>query len=270
MVKILVIGDPHGKLPKNLEKDLKGQRIDYIFLTGDIGKVDLARERFFENINRKKKGLEELPLDKKFEKAVHMEVYNSTMRLLKRLIKVAPVYTILGNVADTPDYLARRENEQKGLKLPLIRKGMNSIKGVNIVRNQIRNLGGLRIGFLEYFLDDCWVKEFKPSDYKDALKNAIKETGKSKKILKWFDKVDILVCHQPPYGILDKVTWKAVPKHWLGKHAGSKIILDYIKKKKPRWVFCGHIHEGKGKKKIGKTEIYNMGCEGNYSIIVID
>jgi len=75
-------------------------------------------------------------------------------------------------------------------------------------------------------------------------------------------KVDILVCHQPPYGILDKVTNKAAPKHWLGLHAGSKVIFDYIKKQEPRYVFCGHIHEGEGRARIGKSEVYNLGVGG--------
>ncbi len=59
---------------------------------------------------------------------------------------------------------------------------------------------------------------------------------------------------------------KFAPKHWQGKHAGSKLILRYIKKAKPKYVFCGHIHEGKGKVKIGKAEIYNLGVCG-YKII---
>jgi len=87
--------------------------------------------------------------------------------------------------------------------------------------------------------------------------------------LRWFskDKIDVLLCHQPPYGVLDKVTAKYAPEQWKGKRAGSKIILDYIKKKQPRYVFCGHIHEGKGKKKLGKTNIINAGCCGDYFVV---
>ena len=56
------------------------------------------------------------------------------------------------------------------------------------------------------------------------------------------------------------------PKHWRGKHAGSKIILEYIKRKQPRYTFCGHIHEGEGSKMIGKTRVNNLGVCG-YKII---
>jgi len=38
-MKILVIGDPHGNLPKNLPKN-----VDLILLNGDIGKSDLAKK----------------------------------------------------------------------------------------------------------------------------------------------------------------------------------------------------------------------------------
>ncbi|MFQ5531940.1 MAG: hypothetical protein ACE5ES_04955 [Candidatus Nanoarchaeia archaeon] len=78
------------------------------------------------------------------------------------------------------------------------------------------------------------------------------------------------MCHQPPFGYLDKVSGKfGAPKHWRGKHAGSKVILDYIKKHQPKYVFCGHIHEGKGKTKIGKSIVYNVGFNGDYVVIDI-
>jgi Icc-related predicted phosphoesterase len=96
------------------------------------------------------------------------------------------------------------------------------------------------------------------------MKKAKRATDKAKKILKQFKDMDILVCHQPPYGILDKVSSRYnPPKNWIGKRAGSKIILDYVKKVQPRYVFCGHIHEGEGVKKIGKSEVYNLGVGGH-------
>ena len=95
------------------------------------------------------------------------------------------------------------------------------------------------------------------------MKKAKKETDKAKRILKRFKNIDILICHQPPYGILDKVTWKEAPKHYQGKHAGSKAILNFIQREQPPYVFCGHIHEEKGMRKIGKSEVYNLGVAGH-------
>lgn len=261
-MRILVIGDPHGKLPKKIPKS------DLILITGDIGKADLARERFFENIERKKNGLEELDDTPVFIKKIYVEIYNSTMKVLRKLIRFAPVYSILGNVGESTDAEVIKEGKEIGMKLPLMRAGMKQLKNFHLVINGVRKINGLRIGFLDYFVDEYWIKEFNENDI-DKIKNAKKETTKAKKILKGFGKLDILVCHQPPYGILDKVTAKFAPKFWKGKHAGSKVILDYVKAKKPRYVFCGHIHEGKGKKKIGRTEIFNVGSEGDYVLLDI-
>ena len=117
---------------------------------------------------------------------------------------------------------------------------------------------------MEYFVDDIWVRTFKPKkDYDKRLTRAVRDTKRAKCILNWFGGIDILVCHQPPYGVLDKVTAKFAPKSWQGLHAGIKVILDYINKKQPIYVFCGHIHEGEGKARIGKTEVYNLGVGGH-------
>jgi len=265
-MKILVIGDPHGDVSKL--KKIPLSSLDLILLTGDIGKADLARKRNFENFERKRKGLEELEMSAKFSKAMHMEIYNSTLKILRYLSKYAPVYTIQGNVGIPGDSEIKRREKKYKTKFPSTLKELKRIKDVYLIKNRLRILKGLRIGFLEYFIDTCWVREFKPSDYRKNMKKAKKETDKAKRVLKWFDNVDILVCHQPPYGTLDKVTWKETPKHYQGKHAGSKVILDYIKKTQPQYVFCGHIHEGKGMQKIGKTKVHNLGV-GGYKVIEI-
>lgn len=265
-MKIVIIGDPHGNLSKLKKIPLK--EIDLILLTGDIGKADLARKRFFKNIEREKKGLEELEYDSKHRKAVHMEIHNSTLGILKYLSKFAPVYTIQGNVAIFTDFEAKEDSKKWRMKFPSTIKEIKKLGNVHLVKNRLRILKELRIGFLEYFIDTCWVREFRPSYYRRNMKKAKKETDKAKRVLKKFKNIDILICHQPPYGFLDKVTWKEAPKHYQGKHAGSKVILDYIRRIQPQYTFCGHIHEGKGKIKIGKTEVYNLGV-GGYKLIKI-
>jgi|TARA_Y100000310_G_scaffold335720_1_gene418483 Icc-related predicted phosphoesterase len=246
-MKIVIVGDPHGS-DKVKKVPLKGA--DLILCTGDLGKADLAREFYFKNLERAKEGLPKKEPTKSEDKKMGDEIHNSSKFVLKYLSKFAPVYTIGGNVR--LDYVK-----------------VNKMKNISFVKNTVRTIHGLRIGFLEYFVDTNWVQDFKPSDYSKKLKSAKKETEKAKKILKRFGEVDILICHQPPYGILDKVTNKHAPKAWYGKNAGSKVILDYIKKKQPKYVFCGHIHEGKGKKKIGKSLVENVGLTGDYSILNI-
>ncbi|MDO8659973.1 MAG: metallophosphoesterase family protein [Candidatus Parcubacteria bacterium] len=243
-MKILVVGDPHGVIPRKIPK-----KIDLILITGDIGKADLARKIAFENIERRKRGLPKLKKDKQLNKKIKAEINSSTLKVLNYLSKFAPVYTITGNVG-----------------IPNSKKFNKKVK---LVKNQYRNIHKLRVGFLEYFVDNSWIKEFGEKD-KKRIKKAQKETIKAKKVLERFGNLDILLCHQPPFGYLDKVNFPGAPAHWKGKHAGSKIILDYIKKEQPRYVFCGHIHEAKGKTKIGKTEVYNVGSNGDYVLLNID
>ncbi len=262
-MKILAIGDPHGDLEKIKKIPLKG--VDLILLTGDIGKADFARKRYFENVERKRKGLKELEYDAKASKTTYKEISDSTLGILKYLSKYS-VYSILGNVGNNmiKDYKVKKDEEKYGIKLPHLGRRIKKIKNFHLLRNRLRNLNKLRIGFLEYFTDVSWVREFKPKDYNKLMKKTKKQTKKAKRILERFGKIDILICHQPPYGFLDKVSGKyGAPKHYQGKHAGSKAILNYVKKYQPRYVFCGHIHEGEGKAKIGKTEVYNLGVAGH-------
>ena len=261
-MKICAIGDPHGDMKKI--KKIPLSKNDLILITGDVGKADFARNRFFENIKRKDKGLDELEYTAKDNKTAYMEIHNSSIDVWKYTSKFAPTYSILGNVGMNMIYDSnvRKDEKKYGLKLPSLRQNMNKINDFYFVRNGVRNIGGLRIGFLEYFNDICWHKEYNNKDKKKIAK-ARKQTAKAKHILKNFKNLDILVCHQPPYGYLDETNHPSAPKEWKGKHAGSKVILDYIKKEQPKHVFCGHIHESEGEAKIGKSLVYNLGVAGH-------
>ncbi len=265
-MKILAIGDPHGDLKKVRKIPLKG--IDLILLTGDLGKANLARERFFENVNRKKEGLPELKDDAKYDWDNYHEIHDSTLNILRYLSKYAPIYSIWGNVSIFTDSKAKSKSKKWRRKFPSTISEIRKLDNVSLVKNKLRVLDDIRLGFLEWFTDTCWVREFKPTDYIKSMKKAKKQTDKARRILRNFGGLDILVCHQPPYGFLDKVTLKSAPKHWQGKHAGSKTILEYIRKQQPKYVFCGHIHEGEGKTRVGKTEVYNLGVCG-YKVVEI-
>ena len=263
IMKICAIGDPHGSLDKI--KQIPLSDVDLILLTGDLGSANLMRKMVFDNIEIKKHGLDDVEYSPTQKKKAFMEAYTSTMKIVKYLRRFAPVFTIFGNV-ESSNYETRKQSRKIGVALPYLSNDLNALPDVRVINNRIANFEGIRIGGLEYFVDTNWVREFKPSDYKDRLAKAKKETDKAKRVLRWFNSLDILICHQPPYGVLDKVTAKFAPKHWQGKHAGSKVILQYIKSKSPRYVFCGHIHEGQGMKKVGETEVYNLGV-AEYKIV---
>jgi len=268
-MKICAIGDPHGNLEKIKKIPLKN--VDLILLTGDLGKADLARARFFKNEERRKKGLPELEEDVEYAEKSWNEIHYSTVNLLKYLLRYAPIYTIWGNVGTSmiKSSFHRKEEEKYNIKLPNLGEDIRNLNNFYIVKNRLRNTNRIRIGFLEYFTDNSWIKEFNEKD-KKRIKGAKKQTEKARRVLKRFgNDLDILLCHQPPYKILDKINFPGSPKHHQGKHAGSKVILNYIKRHQPKYVFCGHIHEGQGKVKIGKTQVYNLGVAG-YKIIDIN
>jgi len=266
-MRILAIGDPHGNLDAIKKISLKG--VDLILLTGDLGSANLARKMAFENAERRKQGLPEIEHPPAERKKAFMEIYDSALAVVRYLARYAPVYVVFGNV-ELSNKETRKESREIGLKLPFLKDALERISGVRIINNRLANFGGVRIGGLEYFLDTSWVKEFKPGDYSDNFRQAARESAKARKVLSGFGKVDVLLCHQPPYGVLDRVTFKGAPKHWLGKHAGSRVVLDYIRKEQPKYVFCGHIHESAGKSKIGKSEVYNLGIAQTKLIEVED
>lgn len=66
----------------------------------------------------------------------------------------------------------------------------------------------------------------------------------------------ILVCHCPPKGSL-------LDKAGNGQHFGSQSVRDFIEREKPKYFFCGHIHEAEGVREMfGETLGVNVGKRG--------
>ncbi len=66
----------------------------------------------------------------------------------------------------------------------------------------------------------------------------------------------VLICHAPPHGTaLDRVRD--------GLHAGSRSIRDFVDRRQPDYLFCGHIHEAEGVEVVlGRTKAVNVGKRG--------
>lgn len=255
-MRILAVGDPHGEFDFS---KIKNEKIDLILLTGDLGKSDLLRKMYFDNIKRRKRGLAVI-YDIKIERRGVLESIVSSIDLMKRFIKIAPVYTIFGNLEEGDKEIRERAKELK-FRLPLMGKEFKKI-GIRVINNKNLKIGGLKIGGLKFFWDRDWVKKIKGGE--KWKEEAASEEKAAKKVLNKFKKLDVLVCHQPPYGILDKINYPSSPHN--GLRAGSNLILNYIKRYQPKYVFCGHIHEAEGMKKVGKTEVYNLG-KGGFKIV---
>jgi uncharacterized protein len=66
----------------------------------------------------------------------------------------------------------------------------------------------------------------------------------------------VMVCHAPPHDTdLDRIRE--------GVHGGSRSVRNFIDAAQPDYFFCGHIHEGEGRKvRLGKTAAVNVGKRG--------
>jgi Icc-related predicted phosphoesterase len=70
-------------------------------------------------------------------------------------------------------------------------------------------------------------------------------------------KFKVLVSHAPPFGTVDKTS--------SGTRAGSKAIKEFLESNEVDLVICGHVHEGRGSAKLGKTLVINTGpARGGY------
>ncbi|GAI12176.1 unnamed protein product, partial [marine sediment metagenome] len=85
---------------------------------------------------------------------------------MKYLSKFAPIYLIYGN-ADYSNKKIRKLSKEIGKKLPLMTNDLKNISGVKIINNKIINFNSIKIGGLEYFVDNCWIKEFNVKDKKE-------------------------------------------------------------------------------------------------------
>lgn len=69
---------------------------------------------------------------------------------------------------------------------------------------------------------------------------------------------DILLTHGPPFGYLD----------FCGQHVGSIACYDTIKRVKPTYSICGHVHEGFGRCELPDTTLLNVSLKDEYYQIV--
>ncbi len=233
-MKILAIGDPHGKLPLGLSKIIKRNKIELIIVTGEIPPV---------------------PFQKYYPKNMRKE-YDSSWGdsrykfLLDKLCSYGfPVIILKGNA-----YMSLRGTKYTN-------KLFKQYK--NLFYNQTGKFGFNKKNLISF--DMFWEKWSSKQINKKFFERVTKKNNlRLNKLKKLFNQIEnpILITHSPPYGILDNV--KSVG------HVGSKKILKFIKKYQPKIVFCGHIHEGRGKKKIGKSLVINCGSRGDYIVYDLD
>lgn len=72
----------------------------------------------------------------------------------------------------------------------------------------------------------------------------------------------VLISHNPP----KDTVCDALPN---GMHVGSTAVREFIEETQPDICICGHIHEGRGMDRIGRTVVVNPGNFGAGGYVVL-
>jgi len=278
MVKILVIGDFHGKFTDKLLKRIKKEKFDLIISPGDFcGSKELGK-LFFKYSYGSDKELWEFIGKKKF-KELEKQNFDAGIFVLKKLNSFnVPVITVTGNWDPT----SNAEIGYDKVKEPQEKKFNSVIKKLkNIYFIDYKNINFFGINFVGYprstypgFIDKNRKKRLFENYGKEGNK-IIKKTNEDNKkyfkrfkiLFKNFSNKTIFISHNCPYNSkLDII--KHGPQK--GKHYGSWLTQEIILKLKPRLVICGHMHENKGFQKIGRSFVINSGAalEGRTAIVL--
>ena len=284
-MKILAIGDFHGKFPKKFESLIKKEKIGLVVSLGDYPPFHY-RKLWFKHCYGKDIQLWEIIGKKKYKELI-MEDMRIAENALKALNKLpVPVFTVLGNIDyplgnDVDDISKKLQNtmpnwDRKDLLAKRLRKYKN-----------IRRFDYSYVKFKDYVFIGMRGHSIPGYVKSRAFR---KHKAKLDKLFKKFRKENkegrvIFVSHNIAYNTkLDKIGLKAVKttlkgfygrkikKKKLKRHYGSKMAKRIIQKYQPLLHIGGHIHESLGKDKIGKTVLINPGAanEGKAAIIELD
>ncbi len=262
-MRIAAIGDPHGNL-KGI-RSIPLNDVDLALLTGDLGRTDILRRQALDYLAISQPTPGETKAHAEGFRQAFLRTYETALEIVRYLAGYCPVLIVRGN-ADLSGHDTRKFARTFNVELPFLYSALLTVKGVRLIDNRVAVTNGLRIGGIKYFTDLSWAKEFELSGIEKIRKIAAKDTQLVQRVLERFGPVDILLTHIPPYGVLDRVDSASIPPNWIGRHAGSKAILEYIEQRHPDYLFCGHIHESAGFARVGKTQVFNLGA-GGYRII---
>lgn len=275
-MKILAVGDFEGKFPKKFEDIIKKEKIDIVLANGDYCTFSLRKE-FFEHVyaNPFAPELWEIVGKKKYKEKVIYD-HKKGEDVLKKLNKLPiPVLTVFGNndyplPDDVSDYKPNKENYWKWdwERIFFFAKLLKKYKNIGRIDYRYAKFKGfVFIGARGHsFPGHVKSKSYKKHRKKlDDLFNKFKKENKQRKV--------VFLSHNVPYQTkLDMITSKGADERARGKHYGSKLFRRIIDKYQPVVSVAGHVDEGMGKQKIGKTMAVNCGPahDGKGAIIDIE
>ena len=281
-MKLLVIGDFHGKFPKKFETLIKKEKIDLVVSLGDYPPFHY-RKLWFKHCYGKEVELWEVIGKKKYKELVmkDLRIAENALKALNRL--PVPVYTVLGNVDwpavdDIVDYSEKRKRSMPNFdqKETLVKR-MKKYKNIKRFDYKILKFGDYVFIGMRGHSAPGFVKSRAFKKHRKILDKLFKKFRKENKQGKV-----IFVSHNIAYGTkLDRLSMKAmkfITKSLKKKnkkikekdrHYGSKMARRIINTYQPVLHLGGHIHEAWGKDKVGKTVLINPGAahEGRAAVV---
>jgi Icc-related predicted phosphoesterase len=289
-MKILVIGDLHGRKPR-----IHFKEFDCIIQVGDVcddrklGRYWRLWFHLLKKLGEDAPSAEELMLSDIGENGIKLLEKESLIQGRKILEYLSsfgkPVFFVPGNWDQS---FGETSVKNTGISNYAYYKrwferflGLNTnkflIKGIkNVYDCQFRNNEFNKLNFLGYGLSNNQErigKNPKKSLTKyeisklNIIYNKIMSTLVSVHNLRDKKCPTIFISHNIPYKTkLDVV--KDKKSYAYGKHLGSAIARDFCEKHKPLICVGGHVHEGVGKDKIGKTLLINPGYGENAQVLI--
>jgi len=290
-MKILVIGDLHGKKPKIHFKDF-----DCIIQVGDVCDDSEFRPYIKKWFKALKKDRENTPSNDEFiiqqiGKRGLRKLEKDSLAVGRKVLEYLnsfekPVFIVPGNWdqsygrtniknPDKDDYSYMKYFYDSWMSEKINPKLTNGLK--NIKDCQFKNNEFNKINFFGYGLSSSY------EDYKRKRKLKISKSQHEMLKRSYFNLIKklfnsyserknkfptIFISHNIPGNTkLDVVNNKESHAH--GMHLGSSLARKFCEKYKPLICIGGHVHEGRGKDKIGKTLLINPGF-GESAQVLID
>ncbi|MCH7568328.1 MAG: metallophosphoesterase [Nanoarchaeota archaeon] len=275
-MRILAIGDFHGKFQKKWVDLIKKENIDLVVSNGDYFPF-LYRKLWFKHCYNTDVEFWEVIGKKKYKEITLREI-SAGDKVFEKLNNLAvPVITVLGNYEQAK---SQKDFDVSDVKRPRGKAYWSWAwqDFLNPLLSKYKNIK--RFDYSYYRFGDFVFIGMNGGSFPGNVKS--KAYKKHRKILERLfrkfskenkEKRVIFVSHNVPYNTrLDKITDKDAHKKAKGKHYGSKLVRRIIDKYQPILHLAGHIDEGVGKQKLGKTLAINCGPahHGKAAIIEIN
>ncbi len=269
-MRILVLGDFHGKVPLKLRKIVEKEDFDLIIGLGDYAGIEEWRPYILYSLGLDDKKERKSPVEffgkRRFDALVKKD-FKGGEKVLNFLSGLrAPFISIFGNGDDEwYDY----PFDEGLLELDNSRwKYLSSLKNFKDITYGSCEFGGISILGLGGYVDVKENHDEGSLGYMNALKRLDKTQKKLRKLTKGLNSDSkIFAFHYPMRGVFDVVKEKG--SKYSGKSIGIDSFREVVEREQPGLVLCGHMHEYQGKKRLGRTLVVNPGaaCEGKCAFV---